>query len=156
MNRYKRLISGHLLLSIILWYTFGCIEATSSQQRKLTETEKVAVHLAQAQLDAYNARDLERFLEPYSDSVQVFNFPSQPRMSGKAAMRQVYGSFFASAPNLHCKLEQRMVMDSIVIDQERVTGATDDPTKVIRALAIYTISKGKISQVRFVMGHPHQ
>ena len=42
--------------------------------------------LAQQQLNAYNVRDIDAFLEPYSDSVRIYNFPNKLRMQGKDDM----------------------------------------------------------------------
>lgn len=104
--------------------------------------------LAQRQLNAYNARNLEAFLEPYSDSIELYNFPNDRWAKGKARMREVYGGMFENTPDLHCELKNRMVMGNTVIDQERVTGFGNG--RIIEAIAIYKIEKGKIARVYFV------
>ena len=44
------------------------------------------VDVVQAQLEAYNVRDLTRFLATYSDSVMVYRPPArEPSISGKEA-----------------------------------------------------------------------
>jgi imidazolonepropionase-like amidohydrolase len=103
--------------------------------------------LAQQQLNAYNARDLEAFLAPYSDSVKIYRFPNQLMMQGKEAMRQQYGEMFKRLPDLHCRLVSRMVQGNTVIDQESVTGMGDKP---VSAIAIYQVEKGKIVTVTFI------
>ncbi|NJO13035.1 MAG: SnoaL-like domain-containing protein [Gammaproteobacteria bacterium] len=103
--------------------------------------------LAQRQLNAYNQRDLEAFLEPYSDDVEIYEFPNQLQLKGKAAMRESYRTMFEQSPQLHCELVNRMVLDNTVIDQERVTGLRG---KTMQAIAIYTIQDGKIARVTFV------
>jgi len=103
--------------------------------------------LAQQQLNAYNARDLEAFLAPYSDSVKLYNFPNQLMMQGKEAMRKQYGEMFKRLPELHCRLVNRMVQGNTVIDQESVTGMGDKP---VTAIAIYQVEKGKIVKVTFI------
>ncbi len=104
--------------------------------------------LAQRQLNGYNARDLEAFLEPYSDSIELYNFPDDRWGKGKAQMREIYGGMFERTPELHCELVNRMVLGNTVIDQERVTGFGEG--RVIEAIAIYKIVDGKIAQVYFV------
>ncbi len=103
---------------------------------------------AQRQLNAYNARDLEAFLEPYSDSVELYNFPNDMWAKGKTRMREVYGGMFERTPELHCELKNRMVLGNTVIDEERVTGFPNG--RVIEAIAIYKIEEGRIARVYFV------
>ncbi len=103
--------------------------------------------LAQQQLNAYNARDIEAFLAPYSDSVAIYNFPNQLMSKGKEAMRPGYTNMFASLPMLHCKLVNRIVEGNTVIDQELVT---INEEKTIKAIAIYKIKAGKIEEVYFI------
>jgi len=104
--------------------------------------------LAQAQLDAYNAGDIETFLEPYAEDVAIYDFPGQPRLVGKAAMREVYAAKFAEAPELHAHLVGRLVMGSTVIDQELVTGLPDGRT--VNAIAIYEVVGELIAKVTFI------
>jgi len=102
--------------------------------------------LAQQQLDAYNLRDIEAFLEPYADDVEVYTFPNTLNYKGKETMRKRYGKMFKNVPNLHCELENRIVKGNVVIDKERV----QFNDKIIEALAIYHIENNKIKKVYFV------
>jgi imidazolonepropionase-like amidohydrolase len=103
--------------------------------------------LAQQQLNAYNARNMDAFLAPYSDSVAIYNFNGQLLMKGKDQMRKGYEGMFQKVTNLHCQLVNRIVQGNVVIDQESVTGFGPQPLK---AIAIYTVEKGKIQQVHFI------
>lgn len=103
--------------------------------------------LAQQQLNAYNARDIEAFLEPYSDSVRIYSFPNKLMMQGKKAMRANYSSMFTNIKELHCELVNRIVQGNTVIDQERVTGFGNKP---LSAIAIYKIVNDKIAEVYFI------
>jgi len=105
---------------------------------------------AQRQLDAYNARDLERFVAEYTDDVVVYRLPSaEPILSGKAALAEHYRTNRFSLPGLHAELVNRMVFGNKVIDQERVAGVGDQPMEVA---AIYEVSDSGISRVWFVSG----
>jgi imidazolonepropionase-like amidohydrolase len=103
--------------------------------------------LAQQQLNAYNARDVDAFLAPYADSVSLYGYPNQFFEKGLDKMRVSYGKMFKSIPNLHCELVNRMVQGNTIIDHESVTGFGPKP---VRAIAIYTIKNGKIESVRFI------
>lgn len=61
--------------------------------------------LAQKQLNGYNARDIEAFLEPYADDVEIYTFPNTLRMKGKDEMRKSYDTYFQKTPNLHCEIK---------------------------------------------------
>lgn len=104
--------------------------------------------LAQQQLNGYNDQNIEAFLHPYSDSIRVYAFPNKLLLEGKDNMRTSYNSFFKNAPNLHCQLLNRIVMDNTIIDREFITGMPDD--KPIEAVAIYKIENGKIQSVYFI------
>jgi hypothetical protein len=56
------------------------------------------VALVQRQLNAYNAGNIDAFLEPYSDDVEIFDFPNKPTLKGKEAMRKQYAELFAKFP----------------------------------------------------------
>lgn len=103
--------------------------------------------LVQRQLNAYNHRNVEAFLEPYSDDVEIYDFPNEPRLAGKAAMRERYESLFKKYPELHCELVNRIVLGDTVIDHERLHGVRDAP---VEAVAIYTIKDRRISRVTFM------
>lgn len=110
--------------------------------------EKEATALAQEQLDGYNKRDIEAFLKPYSENVKVYTFPDQLLYEGKAKMREEYTEMFNQLPELHCKLVNRIVLNNKVIDHEEVVFLKSQPA--LFAIAIYTITDGKISEVRFM------
>lgn len=102
--------------------------------------------LAQQQLAAYNARDIEAFLEAYAEDVEVYSYPNQLRYRGKEQMRKRYTALFENTPELHCELKARIVQGNIVIDKERVQFRT----KVSEAVAIYHIENHKIQKVYFI------
>ena len=102
--------------------------------------------LVQQQLNAYNARDIEAFLAPYSDSVVLYDLSGGEMMRGKQAMRESYSRLFTNVPELHCKLVNRMILGNTIIDQEKVTGFNEIP---LQAIAIYKIEDGKIAKVYF-------
>lgn len=111
-----------------------------------TLIEETPTALAQQQLNAYNCRNIEAFLEPYADDVEIYTFPNKLIMKGKEEMRKNYSKKFDNTPNLHCELLGRIVQGNIVIDKERVQVAD----KIIEAVAIYHIENNKIKKVYFI------
>jgi hypothetical protein len=101
----------------------------------------------QRQLDAYNARDLERFVAEYTDDIQVFRPPAtEPVLSGKAAFAAHYAKNRFGLPNLHAEVINRMVAGNIVVDHERITGLQEG---VVEAIAVYRVLGERISVVWF-------
>ena len=102
--------------------------------------------LVQRQLNSYNFRNIEVFLEPYAEDVEIYTFPDKLRSKGKEGMRKTYSKMFDNTPNLHCELLGRIIQGNVVIDKERVQFGD----KIIESVAIYHIENDKISKVYFV------
>jgi len=135
-------------LLILLAFAFATPLLAQEPLQELTKEERIGRRLAQAQLDAYNNRDIDAFMEPYSDDVKIFQFPETLLYEGKEKMRDNYARYFGMTPDLHCHLVNRMVMGNTVIDQEEVTRVHgEEPTK---AIAIYKIRDEKIAEVYFI------
>jgi hypothetical protein len=105
--------------------------------------------LAQRQLDAYNAHDLDAFVACYDPQVEVRDFPAGAlRMQGHDELRARYGPLL-ERPELHAALVRRTAQGSVVIDQEKVRGIRDDGEEV-DAVAIYEVQGELIRRVWFV------
>ncbi len=105
------------------------------------------MQIVQHQLNAYNERNLEAFLETYADDAELYNFPDSLIGKGKDAMRKKYGPYFEKYPDLHCEIKSRTVQGNTVIDQEYVTATGKSP---LEAIAIYKVIDGKIKMVYFI------
>ncbi|WP_020592076.1 nuclear transport factor 2 family protein [Kiloniella laminariae] len=110
--------------------------------------------LAEKQLLAYNAHDLEAFCACFSDDVVVELLQdNQVLFTGKDALRSTYAERF-SHPDLHAHLLNRMALGRVVIDEEEVTGLPGGSPLYV--LAIYEIEEGLIRRVRFERGERGQ
>lgn len=107
---------------------------------------------AQRQLEAYNARDLDRFVAEYTDDVVAYRLPGGDAvLSGKAAFAEHYRRHRFALPGLRAEVVKRMVFGNKVIDQERVFGVEPEPMEVA---AIYEVTPAGISRVWFLSGKP--
>ena len=103
---------------------------------------------AQRQLDAYNARDLERFVREYTEDIEVYRLPNPtPVIVGRTALAAHYRENRFNLPELHARLVKRMVFGNKVIDHEVVVGVPGAP---MEAAAIYEVTEHGISKVWFV------
>lgn len=102
-----------------------------------------AESVVQRQLEAYNARDLERFLAEFADDVRLYRPPSpEPAIAGKQALADFYAKERFSRPALHAEILNRMVLGNKVIDHERISGVRDEPFEVV---VVYRVVDGRIA-----------
>ncbi len=103
------------------------------------------VDVVQEQLEAYNARDLTRFLATYSDSVVVYRPPTpQPAISGKAELARFYSQQRFHLPGLRADIVNRTVLGNKVIDHELIWGVREQAFEVA---AVYDVRDGLIQAV---------
>ena len=105
--------------------------------------------LADLQLKGYNERNIELFLQAYSDSVKVYNFPNKFLYKGKETMRQNYAGMFTNLTDLHCTIKSRVVIGNTVLYEEQVVIRKGQPE--LHAVAIYKVAHNKIQEVYFIV-----
>jgi hypothetical protein len=88
--------------------------------------------VVQRQLDAYNARDLTRFLAEYSEDIRAYRPPAvEPIIVGRTAFGEFYATQRFNHAGLHARLLNRMVLGCTVIDHELVSGVRERPFEVV-------------------------
>lgn len=105
--------------------------------------------LAERQLAAYNARDLEAFAACFSDDVEVYAFPDELSLKGKDAFRARYVERFKNE-GLKAEILHRAIVGSRAIDHERVWLTGPETSDPIDLIVIYTVRDGVIARVDFV------
>lgn len=101
-----------------------------------------------AQVDAYFARDLERFVACYATEIVIVNAVGEVLAQGHDGVRQMYGELFENSPQLAGQIVRRIVVGSYVADHEQIDGfnVPGSPTS-IQAIAVYHVVNKKISRV---------
>lgn len=113
-----------------------------SQAQHLSPEEVV-----QAQLERYNARDIEGFMALMSDDVVVADFESgKLSATNYGAVKSTYKALFRLSPELKSELLHRIVLGNKVIDHELITGRLSNK-ETIRLVVIYTVESGKINRI---------
>jgi hypothetical protein len=110
-------------------------------------TQLSPVDIAQGQLDAYNAQDLDAHCAFFADDITVSDLNGGVTIQGIEAYRTKYVQVFADFPNNRARLVNRINVGNTVIDHEDVSRGPDGPT--FQVIAIYTIAGGKIARVDF-------
>jgi uncharacterized protein (TIGR02246 family) len=104
--------------------------------------------IVQAQLDAYNDRDLERFCACFTTDAVLADLNGPVAHQGIAGVRERYAKLFAEHPENRAELVSRVAVGDVVIDEERILRGKG--VAQFRALAIYTVKSGLIARVDFV------
>jgi hypothetical protein len=108
---------------------------------------KPAAEVVQAQLDAYNAQDLDAFCACFDDACIIENLHGDRIATGLAGVRERYRKLFADHPDNHARLVNRIVVGPVVIDHEAIDRGNGERYE---AIAIYTVKNGRIVHVDFV------
>lgn len=144
--------SFFLIVSLLVFFT--CFSSSNQSSFNLTQTfvtdtikKDSPIDLVERQLKAYNAKNIDAFLEPYADDVELYEFPDKMVSKGKDAMRKDYEGMFKNIANLHCDIVGRIIQGNIIIDKESITGFGKNK---FEATAIYHIEKNKIKKVYFI------
>jgi hypothetical protein len=131
-----------------------CVAGAAASPAKTTPTPSTTLPpdatpeaIVEAQLVAYNRRDLEGFLSFYSDDAVLAKHPNEVTQTGKAEMRVRYQKRFSN-PNIRADIVKRITFGNFVIDHERITAPPS--TDVIEAVAVYEVRDGKIVRVTFL------
>ena len=108
----------------------------------------LATDVVDAQIEAYRARDVERFVTLRRRHFRVVLFDGTPMFADKQVMQEQYGKLFADSPDLSVTIASRMTAGAFVVDQEEISGFHfgDMPTEMT-ALTVYQVTDGKITKL---------
>jgi hypothetical protein len=103
--------------------------------------------IAQKQLDAYNAQDVDAMMAFYAPDVIVSGLNGTPTETDRAALHARYTKAFAQFPQNKAELVNRIAVGNTVADHEHVIRAPGGET--FDVIAIYTFRDGLIARVDF-------
>jgi len=105
------------------------------------------LQIAQAQLDAYNAQDLDKYVSYFSADCVVSGLNGTPTETSRDAIRARYAKAFAQFPQNRAELKNRIAVGNTVVDHELVIRAPGG--EQFEIIAIYTFRDGLIARVDF-------
>ncbi len=105
------------------------------------------VDLVQAQLEAYNAQDLDAYCAFFAKDVVVADLNGAVTTQGVEAYRARYEGVFRQFPQNKAELLNRIAVGSTVIDHEKVVRSPGGES--FEVIAIYTLADGKVARVDF-------
>ena len=107
--------------------------------------------VVQAQLDAYNAKDLDALMRTYAPDAQQFALHGGLLAEGHAQIRPRYQERFAE-PGLQARLLSRQVAGNFVTDLEIVTRDFPEGPGTVEMLCVYEVVDGRIVRASFATG----
>lgn len=106
------------------------------------------MNLVDKQLDSFDNKDLEAFLECYSDDIQAFMLESNQLLTeGKDQLRKTMEESFKTKPKSKTTVIERITQNNLIIDLEEVTGYVEG--KIVKSIAIYEIDDNLIKKIWF-------
>jgi hypothetical protein len=107
--------------------------------------------VVQAQLDAFNAKDIDALMRTYAADAEQFALHGERLATGHGELRPRYLARFAE-PDLHARLLSRTVMGSWVTDLELITRNFPEGVGTLEMLCIYEVVDGRIRRASFAPG----
>ena len=105
------------------------------------------LQLAEKQFDAYNARDIDKFISCFHDDFASWRMPAEaPSVTNKAQLREFYVNHRFNREELRAELINRTVMGDKVFDYEEVWGVNETSYK---SMAVFQIKDGMIYRAWF-------
>jgi hypothetical protein len=101
-----------------------------------------------AQVAAYNAHDVDAFVACYATDAELLDGSGQVILSGHAEMRERYGRLFATHPDAHADITERMREGEWVVDHEQVRTGGEQRGYVVA----YRLRGGLIDRVLILGG----
>ncbi len=113
-----------------------------------------------ANLDAYNAHDLEAYLATFTPQATFGQLGGRTLLDSRDAMRGFYKQFFEARPSVRCAIRQRAVMGPFVIDLQEIADTADAKQPPMQAMLISEVDpadpEGRIKRVWYspIQMHP--
>ncbi|MDB5586931.1 MAG: steroid delta-isomerase protein [Devosia sp.] len=108
------------------------------------------LEIVEEQFAAYNARDLERFMACFADTVRAIRLPDMvTTLDGKAAYAAFYAKERFAHEGLRAELVNRIAYGNKVIDHELIHGLGPDP---IETAIMFVIEDGLIATAFAIPG----
>jgi hypothetical protein len=108
--------------------------------------------LIDAQLEAFRARDIERFLACFDSDVVVSDFDGNVLVQGVEGIRANYATLFANSPDLSVEILGRIESEPFVVDLEHLDGFINPPyPRTFDPGCVYRVVDGKITAMKFLL-----
>ena len=98
-------------------------------------------------VQAYNERDLERFVACFTADCVIEDAQGTVLARGHGDLRAHFGRVFKESPHLHCEIVHRSRIGDYVVDEERITGRVGGDQ---HGVVVSHVSDGLSDHQRFI------
>lgn len=103
--------------------------------------------IVQQNLEAYNQRDIEKFMSYIHPDIQMFEWDTlTPSASGYQEVKSRYAQLFKKSPSLHSLIMSRSVLGNKIIDYEVISGRMGEPN-FVEMVVIYEVENQLIKKI---------
>ena len=107
---------------------------------------KTPLELVNARMEAHNNHDLEKFLETYSEDIQIYDYPNTPLgKGGKEHIKNIFAPLFKEK-SVKTEIHYQIENGKYVVNHETVMREG----KVTEYISIYEVENSLIKSVRFI------
>jgi hypothetical protein len=100
------------------------------------------------QLEAFNSKDIDAFLECYSDGIQAYMLESNELINNdKDQLKKTMNESFKTKPKAKTTVIERITQNNLIIDLEKIDDYVEG--KTIKSIAIYEVKDGAITKIWF-------
>ena len=133
-------------MKLLIYFVFFNLSIPIIQAQNAINPEEIV----QENLDFYNQRNIDGFMNSFSDSISLFLFgKTEPVANGKDEIRRLYKELFDDSPKLHSTILHRAVIRNKVIDHESIKGRKGSK-KTLKLVMIYEVSGDKIVRMTVI------
>jgi hypothetical protein len=100
--------------------------------------------VAQANIDAYNAHDVNALIATFTPSATFGQLGGRILLDGRGPMQGYYSQLFEARPTVRCEVKQRTVMGPFVVELQEISG---DDQPGMQAMLISEVREGQIVKV---------
>ena len=134
----QRRVIASLSIVAICFLSYGELVSAQSVQRTPEQ-------VAQALVDAFNARDIEAIMRTYSLESIAYRLPDgEAFIKGHVEIRKKFTTAFERDPKTRVEVVDRIVDGKFVIDKEKLTGESEGKQYERYVTVIYEITDGLI------------
>ncbi|CAN0601980.1 unnamed protein product, partial [Ectocarpus sp. 12 AP-2014] len=91
-------------------YTISRLAVSPDGKKLALVSAPSPAKIVQKQVESFNARDLDAFVNCYTSEVLVTNFPSDTISTGRQQMKDGYATFYERTPNVEVKVSNRITI----------------------------------------------
>ncbi len=132
-------------------FYFGFIFAASISILNIDCVAQSDFEILDSRVEAFNQRDIEKYLNHMHDSVKVITFPNEVTNNNKAEVRASYGSAFkATSLGGKMRIVNRRKFGDCYIQEEWLEGFNSEP---VMNYVMYRFKGDKIVEIVYLPGN---